>query len=147
MAFQGMLSKQYGDRLKSLYHTLAAERYYTYVFTAWSEFEVISAGTLQSIKSELRDNYGLELVYSMGIFELNRPFLEKPHYHNFFDEVLIPQDDDESLTTEEVFDAVLTSVSVVLFDNSDHDPFIQTILDKAKSCGKRMIDVNANGGS
>ncbi len=89
-------------------------------------------------------DYGLDFVYSMGIFEANRPCTPSFLPSDFLDEVLMPREDDCFLTTEEVFDTVLSEVSAVLFDNADRDPFVRSILDKAVSLGKRMIDIDSS---
>jgi hypothetical protein len=134
----------YEQRLRLLYRTLAAKGYDTYIFTSWDRFDILAAMDLFKNKPGMIADYGLEYVYSMGIFEASRPFAPTPPpYMDYLDEVIVPQEDDDSLTTEELFNTILSEVSVVLYDNADHDPFVRAIIDKAVSLGKRMIDIDS----
>jgi hypothetical protein len=138
------LVKRYEERLRLLYRSLAAEGYDTYIFTSWDRFDILAAMDLLKNKPGMIADYGLEYVYSMGIFEASRPFAPTPPpYMDYLDEVIVPQEDDDSLTTEELFNTILSEVSVVLYDNADHDSFVRAILDKAVSLGKRIIDINS----
>jgi hypothetical protein len=143
MASAGTPLKRYRERLRSLYHTLAAEGHDTYLFTTWGRFEALSAGTLQITKPELIKAYGLKYVFSMGVFDTRRPLTGLSPAADYLDEVLLPLEDDNDLTTEELFATVLSEVSAVIYDNNDHDPFVHATVVKAFALGKRMVDVNS----
>lgn len=87
-------------------------------------------------------DFGNRFVYSMAVFEESRTFIANPPHYNYFDGILLPQQDDPDVTPEDVLDDVLSNVSVVLFDNDERDPFVQAVLEKALHLGKRMININ-----
>ena len=140
----GRPSRWYRERLRYLFRSLSAEGYNTYIVTSWDRFTALAMLSLRENKPAMITDYGLDFVYSMGIFEANRPCTPSFLPSDFLDEVLMPREDDCFLTTEEVFDTVLSEVSAVLFDNADRDPFVRSILDKAVSLGKRMIDIDSS---
>ena len=143
MTTDTMFLELYKNRMQSIYHNLAADGYNTFIFTAWNIFEMIAAGMLQIAKPEICQQYGRDMVYSMAIFETSREFRESPPYHNYFDEVLLPQQDNDYITTAELFSDILSNVSVVLFDNKDGDPFIESILHTARKENKKMLDISS----
>ena len=138
------LVKWYKERLRFLFRSLSVEGYDTYIVTSWDRFTGLATFNLKKNKPEMIADYGLAFVYIMGIFEHSRPYSTMLSRSKYIDEVLVPQEDDKFLTMDDVFDAILDDVTVVLFDNDDHDPFVQSILDKAVSMGKRMIDINSS---
>lgn len=142
MISNGVLLELYKERLRYLYRSLSVERYDTYIHTAWSRFEIISAGMLQIAKPEILNDFSHKYLYSMAILEQSRPFWETTPHFNYFDDVLIPQDDTSDLTADDVFNDILSNVSVVLYDNDDHDPFVQFVLNKAHQSNMRMLDIN-----
>lgn len=133
----------YQDKLRLLYRSLSAEGYNTYIHTAWGIFEVISAGMLQIAKPGIIQDLGSDMVYSLAVFETGRTFLNTPPYANYFDGILTPQQDEACITTDDIFNDVLSNVSVVLYDNDECDPFIQAVLEKALYLGKRLVNINA----
>lgn len=135
--------EKYQEQLRLLYRSLAVEGYTTFIHTAWDVFETISAGMLQITKPGIIEDYGCSLIYSMAIFETSRTFLRKPPYNNYFDEVLTPQEDEAGIKTDTIFTDILSNVSVVMFDNEEHDSFVQDILEQALLRGKRMININS----
>lgn len=136
--------EMYNERLLTIYRHLSSQGFNTYLITEWNKFTALAMQCLKRNKPDLIRDYGLEFVYSMGIFDVDRSAMPEPSYHDVLDEVLVPQEDDDSLTSDEVLDTVLSEVSVVLFDNQDDDSFISSILYKARALGKRMIDVNSH---
>ncbi len=136
----------YRKRLGELYRNLSSEGYDTYVHMTWSRFDIIASEIRDENEQEMIAEYGLRFIYPMAVFLLCRPPIDNPSYFVYFDGVVVPQEDDPFLTTDEVVDAVLSQVSVVLYDNKDNHPFVQSVLDKAVSLGKRMIDINSNEG-
>lgn len=142
MKRQGISFEQYKERLRFLYRILAIEGYATYIYTTWGNFELMAASMLQLSASDILKDIGHQQIYSLAVFDDNRSILETPPHFNYFNEVIVPQDDDGCLTADDVFDDILSNVSVVLYDNDDRDPVVQSILGKAFVLNKRMININ-----
>ncbi|WP_141417681.1 hypothetical protein [Alistipes onderdonkii] len=132
---------RYRCRFGSLFRDLAAEGIDTYLYSSWDFFDIVSADVLQKIKSDLIANFGCRYVYSMGVFETSRPILQTPLCTDYFDEIIVPQQDDSRLTRNILFRDLLSNVSTVVYDNAEHDPFVQSVLDHARQRNKRLLEV------
>ncbi len=139
------LPGRYEERLHTIFTTLSTQGYNTYLATSWDRFTGLVLFNLHRCRAELIRKHRLEFIFSMGIIEVNRPEATSLSHVGFFDEVIVPQLDDPDMTSDELFDAVLAEVSAVLYGNTEDDPFVRSIIDKAVALGKRMIDINANG--
>ena len=132
---------RYRCRFGSFFRDLAAEGIDTYLYPSWDFFDIVSADVLQKIKSDLITNFGCRYVYSMGVFETSRPILQTPLCTDYFDEIIVPQQDDSRLTRNIVFRDLLSNVSTVVYDNAEGDPFVQSVLDHARQRNKRLLEV------
>lgn len=137
------LTESYRVRLRAIYRELSSESFNTYIHLNWDFFDIVSAGLLQTIRTELIAGYCLPYVYQMGVFGNMGAFYETPPYTRYLDDVLYPQNDDAHLTAGALLSDVLANVSLVLCDNPEGDPFVRRVISHAWRRNKRVLDIGS----